>query len=96
MEAPKCKICEKRHYGLCHGIVAPVGDEPATVDAARGVVRKHHERPAKVRSRVLSEMKPLLEERLEALEQIVDELLAGKRKRSEYMKVYMRDRRSKG
>lgn len=34
-------------------------------------------------------------ERLEALEQIVDELLAGKRKRSAYMKAYMRDRRAR-
>ena len=37
-----------------------------------------------------------VEERLVALEQIIDELLAGKRKRSVYMKQYMRDRRAKG
>jgi hypothetical protein len=35
-------------------------------------------------------------ERVVALEQIVDELLAGRRKRSEYMKIYMRDRRANG
>jgi len=36
-----------------------------------------------------------LQDRVVALEQIVDELLAGKRKRSEYMKAYMRDRRAR-
>jgi len=36
-----------------------------------------------------------LQDRVTALEQIVDELLAGKRKRSEYMKQYMRDRRAR-
>jgi len=37
-----------------------------------------------------------LSDRITALEQIVDELLAGKRARSEYMKAYMRDRRARG
>ena len=35
-----------------------------------------------------------LVERVEVLENLVDELLAGKRKRSEYMVEYMRKRRA--
>ena len=38
---------------------------------------------------------PDIMDRIAALEQIVDELLAGKKKRSEYMKIYMRDRRAR-
>jgi hypothetical protein len=37
----------------------------------------------------------VLSDRVDALEQIVDELLAGKRKRSEYMREYMRKRRAR-
>lgn len=36
-----------------------------------------------------------LDQRVEILEQIVDELVDGKRRRSEYMKQYMRDRRAR-
>ena len=104
MDAPKCKICGNRHYGLCHGVVAPVGEEPAAVKAARGVEQPDVTVSVDVVEEPGSAGGPLplgstyrldLEERVVALEQIVDELLAGKRKRSAYMKAYMRDRRAK-
>ncbi len=86
MEAPKCqKIpgCGKRHYGDCaeSGNAAKTERVPAKSENAPRVMRPAAQLP--------------LQDRVEALEQIVDELLAGKRKRSEYMKQYMRDRRAR-
>lgn len=89
MDAPKCRnipSCGKRHYGDCaeSGNAAQTEAEPA---------QEHVETEARLAPRLVSQLQ--LMERLEALEQIVDELLAGKRKRSEYMKRYMRDRRAR-
>jgi len=28
MEAPKCKICGEKHYGLCKGVVHRLSTEP--------------------------------------------------------------------
>jgi len=97
MEAPKCRnipSCGKRHYGECSatsGNAAAAEREPA-LDEPRGKIKLPAPRiPVGSGGLVIAE----LAERVEMLEQIVDELLAGKRKRSEYMKQYMRDRRAR-
>jgi hypothetical protein len=87
MDAPMCqKIpgCGKRHWGECSatsGNESQSKREPAQEENAPRVMRPADQLP--------------LQDRVTALEQIVDELLAGKRKRSEYMKQYMRDRRAR-
>jgi len=86
MDAPKCRnipSCGKRHYGECATSRSASKTErvPAKSENAPRVMRPADQLP--------------LQDRVTALEQIVDELLAGKRKRSEYMKQYMRDRRAR-
>jgi len=87
MDAPKCRLCEKRHYGTCAESRTAAPSEKRARPAKRPA-QKH------TRTQIDAGTKELLE-RVVALEQIVDELLAGKRKRSEYMKGYMRDRRAR-
>ena len=93
MDAPKCRnipSCGKRHWGECSatsGNAAQAEREPA--------LEKPHGKISLPAPRDMPAMIWSLTERLECLEQIVDELLAGKRKRSEYMKQYMRDRRAR-
>lgn len=91
MDAPKCRnipSCGKRHWGDCAGS----GNESR---AEREPAQEHVETEARIPVDLRSPTELNLEERVESLEQIVDELLAGKRKRSEYMKQYMRDRRAR-
>jgi hypothetical protein len=63
--------------------------------AEREPAQEHVETVARVPTDLRSPTELELDERVTQLEQIVDELLAGKRKRSEYMKQYMRDRRAR-
>lgn len=95
MDAPKCqKIpgCGKRHFGECaeSGNESRAAGEPAQEENAP---RVYHSPESPIDLRSSTELE--LEERVTQLEQIVDELLAGKRKRSAYMKAYMRDRRAR-
>lgn len=82
MDAPKCPLCEKRHYGLCADAVVP--SEPKARKAAK--------KPARVIDARSDFMK--LEERVEVLERIVAELCGFRKKRSEYMREYMARKRA--
>lgn len=90
MDRPDCQRfpnCEGKHYSheVCNGPKRQKGKgKPAEREVT--VIRPSKSVP----------VGGSLEERIVSLEQIVDELLAGKRKRSAYMKAYMRDRRAKG
>jgi len=90
MEAPRCRLCGNRHYGTCANPRTPAADSKK---ARRGKKKPAREENAPRIMRPADQLP--LEDRITALEQIVDELLAGRRKRSEYMKVYMRDRRAR-
>lgn len=92
MEAPKCRICGKREYNhACAGDGTPLSNLPAR-------------KPGKSRLKLTTTGEVITEQpgvslselsaRVAALEKIVDELLSGKRKRSEYMREYQRDRRA--
>ena len=139
MDAPKCKMCGKAHYGTCleprfGGQSEKEGKARPRKKASKAVQRKPDTGPPLFASAVIHipvnqdqvrkgtvpvgvemsdiptsgavdedaprVMRPAeqlpLSDRITALEQIVDELLAGKKKRSEYMKIYMRDRRAGG
>lgn len=105
MEAPKCQkipSCGKRHYGDCGS--AATGERP---DGSSRKARP--KKKSKLVERLAAAPKPAdqaqehaeitahvlpLAERVEVLETIVYELLSGKRRRSEYMKQYMRDKRA--
>lgn len=105
MDAPLCKLCEKRHYGTCDNPRVPADTSQRKGKSARPKKKSRQKAPglpdgeARLFPDAPRVMRPAdqlpLDERIAALEQIVDELLAGKRKRSEYMKAYMRDRRAR-
>lgn len=108
MDAPLCRLCEKRHYGSCAEPRYPAKTSQGKPARKKPMKRKAPDTgPPLFASAVIhipvnqdaprlmrpAEQLPV-SDRITALEQIVDELLAGKRKRSEYMKAYMRDRRA--
>ena len=78
MKPPKCRLCEKRHYGSCGEAVIPA--EPRARKSAKKSKAKS------IRDPGLS-----LGDRVDELEFIVIGLVEGRRKRTEYMKKYMRD-----
>jgi hypothetical protein len=108
MEAPKCRLCEKRHYGSCAEPV--VASEPRARKSGKSVSPKKKSDVFGMKvvldpamgdgvklALPVQGLDPTgdatLEDRIFNLERIVDELLSGKRKRSEYMREYMRERR---
>lgn len=96
MDAPLCKLCEKRHYGTCDNPRVPADTSQRKGKSARPK-KKSSKAPGLPhgKERLYPASPPDIMDRVAALEQIVDELLAGKKKRSEYMKIYMRDRRAR-
>ena len=88
MDAPKCKICKKRHYGMCAGEADKLELKPepekkivasrsaTSVETVHGSWHGHVEE---------------LVARVESLEARVEELESRKR----YMRNYQRDRRAK-
>lgn len=84
----KSRIARRLQTGVASAVVLPDGDERLIP------VEQQFAQDAPRRMRPAAQLP--VEVRITALEQIVDELLAGKRKRSEYMKAYMRDRRAGG
>ena len=78
MKPPKCRLCEKRHYGSCGEAVIPA--EPRARKSAKKSAAKA------IRDPGLS-----LGDRVDELELIVIGLVEGRRKRTEYMKEYMRE-----
>ena len=92
MDAPKCRICGKREFNhSCSGgeslsNLPPVHDAPKPLRT----VPHHGLAPA---SEYQDPTAVGLEGRVEALEKLVAELCEGRRKRSEYMKGYMREYR---
>ena len=78
MKPPKCRLCEKHHYGSCGEAVIPA--EPRARKSAKKSTAKS------IRDPGLS-----LGDRVDELELIVIGLVEGRRKRTEYMKEYMRE-----
>ena len=78
MKPPKCRLCEKHHYGSCGEAVIPA--EPRVRKSAKKSKAKS------IRDPGLS-----LGDRVDELELIVIGLVEGRRKRTEYMKEYMRE-----
>lgn len=90
MEAPKCQqipSCGKRHYGKCGASIDTAPESPAR---PKGPKKKSKPLIVDARDPDLA-----LSERVEVLETIVAELCRFRKNRSEYMKVYMRDKREK-
>ena len=90
MEAPKCQqipSCGKRHYGDCGASIDTAPESPAR---PKGPKKKSTEKSGQFDASTRE-----LLERVEVLETIVTELCRSKKIRSEYMKVYMRDKREK-
>ena len=78
MDAAKCSVCGKKEWNhLCSG----------SKGLSNLPVQEHNETP----TIVLRDDK--LAGRVKVLEKIVDELLKSRRKRSEYMREYMRKKR---
>ena len=90
MKPPKCRLCQKHHYGQCPDFSpeSPPAD-PGVVDPK---VAGNEEIVPIPTSRTLVEAF----RRIEELERAVMELFMGKRKRTEYMREYMRKRREEG
>ena len=82
MEPPKCRLCEKHHYGSCGEAVIPA--EPRARKSAKKSAKKSKDKS--IRDPGLS-----LGDRVDELELIVIGLVEGRRKRTEYMKEYMRE-----
>ena len=87
-----CKICQKRHYGLCADIsgIVITSKEPA-----RRKKSKSAEAKAGIDFGMALESRDL-PERVLILEALVAELIESRQKRSVYMKAYMRDYRERG
>lgn len=101
MDAPKCQnfpSCGKSHYGPCGSGATGARSGKAQARSAEGPDRSA-KRPVRAKKKSSAEKRAVvpesLEARVEALEFLVDELLAGKRKRSAYMREYQRARRAK-
>lgn len=92
MDAPKCRLCDKRHYGLCSDAVVP--PEPKERKPAKKLGRPKKlttdgrsivENPVPDWQRIEEVLA-----RVGVLEGLVFELLEGRRRRSAYMVEYMR------
>lgn len=109
MDAPKCRkipSCGKRHWGECGGggkgePVAkkkPAKPQPGDIHrvsesaVGEGVQKFALSGGNKAGLELLEELLA----RVEMLELAMDELLRGKRKRTQYMREYMRRRREEG
>lgn len=90
MDAPKCKLCGKRHWTAQACGYSSVSSGDATRAA------KLKRRTPTANELIIDGRSPdaMLEERISTLEALVDELLASKRKRSTYMQAYMAQRRA--
>ena len=86
MKAPKCRLCGELHYGICTD-----SRRSPPVKAARSDSQKEPEISTSSRQ-VHAGPRELLR-RVEEIERILFELLESKRKHSDYMRRYMRDKR---
>jgi hypothetical protein len=93
MDAPLCRICHTKHYGTeAHKF----GSTEKSEQPARKKKSKKIKIPVGFYGAGGGPTGPALFERVEVLEALVAELIESKKKRSIYMKNYMRDRRAEG
>ena len=100
-ETPNCRnfpSCGKRHFGACDTPFirslesgAPPKPGSATLIDVPGDSLNTKHMPEEIS--IVQEHRIALEKRVATLEKLVDELLSVKRKRSKYMKFYMRRKR---
>ncbi len=90
MDAPKCRLCEKRHYGLCAEAVVP--SEPRARKKAKSVGPKKNPRPVRQvdAGLIWTEREEILIARIESLEFRLDAM----DKRRVYQRELMRVRRA--
>ena len=92
MDAPKCRICGKVEWNHSCSGAASLSNLPA--EAARKKKSKLKLKPDN--SNLAEVIDQGIHERLVILEALVAELIEARKKRSVYMKNYMRDRRKEG
>jgi len=92
MDAPKCRLCDKKHYGLCQDAVVP--SEPRVRKSKAKSKGKPDTLVVDARnshSKMTEQIAECLG-RIESLEARVGELEARKK----YMKKYMAEKRANG